>query len=413
MVPAGPALWTGRHLDRLAESRATTAPAIDLAALPRILPEHDLWDLWPVQDEDGSTTLIGGRELWMALSAPAQGHPEQRHDRARIRLLARDGAGRWSDLGYAFAGGASPGSREWSGSAVRRPDGTVSVFYTAAGRRGEARPTFRQRVVETRPALITGGGRIRLSGDAAHREVLRPDGRVYLPADEADGSPGTIRAFRDPGWFRDPADGREYLLVAASTAASTAGSTAASTAASTAGSTAGAGRFTGAVALAGRRAGAWSLLPPLVVADGVNHELERPHIVVHRSRYYLFFSTQHHTFHPAGRAPTGLYGFAAPGLTGPYEPLNGSGLVIRNPRAEPDQAYAWLVLPDLRVVSFANYRSAPGVDIRREEAARARANFGGTLAPVLELTLDGMTTSVVAHPESSGSRSTVRSSGTP
>ena len=24
-------------------------------------------------------------------------------------------------------------------------------------------------------------------------------------------------------------------------------------------------------------------------ADGINHELERPHVVVHRSRYYLFF----------------------------------------------------------------------------------------------------------------------------
>ncbi|MEO3803076.1 glycoside hydrolase family 68 protein [Nonomuraea sp. B1E8] len=385
MNGARPALWTSRHLDLLVESSQTTAPVIDPAAVPRILPEHDLWDLWPIQEEDGSTALIDGCELWMALSAPAAGHPEERHDQARIRLLARDGDGRWSDRGHAFADGASPGSREWSGSAVRRPDGTVSVFYTAAGRRGEARPTFRQSVVETRPALVTGCGRILLDGDAGHREVLRPDGRVYLPAEESHGSPGNIRAFRDPGWFRDPADGREYLLVAASTAW--------------------AGRFTGAVALAGRRAGAWSLLPPLVVAEGVNHELERPHVVVHRSSYYLFFSTQRHTFHPAGRAPTGLYGFAAPSLTGPYEPLNGSGLVIQNPRAEPDQAYAWLVLPDLRVVSFANYRSEPGVEIRQAAATRARASFGGTLAPTLRLTLNGTTTSVIPGSESSGSGS--------
>ncbi|MGP3960334.1 glycoside hydrolase family 68 protein [Nonomuraea sp. 3N208] len=374
-----PARWSRRHLDLLVESSATTAPVIDPTAVPRILPEHDLWDLWPIQEEDGSTTLIDGHELWMALSAPAVGHPEERHDLARIRLLGRDGDGWWRDLGHAFADGASPGSREWSGSAVRRPDGTVSVFYTAAGRRGEARPTFRQRVVETRPALIADGGRILLRRDAEHREVLRSDGRRYLPAEEANGSPGNIRAFRDPGWFRDPADGREYLLVAASTAWDD--------------------RFTGAVALAEPRAGAWSLLPPLIVAEGINHELERPHIVVHRSWYYLFFSTQRHTFHPAERAPTGLYGFAAPSLTGPYEPLNGSGLVIQNPRAEPDQAYAWLVLPDLHVVSFANYRSEQGVEVRQATAARARANFGGTLAPTLKLTLDGMTTSVIRTPE--------------
>lgn len=134
---------------------------------------------------------------------------------------------------------------------------------------------------------------------------------MYLPADERDGALGRIRAFRDPSWFRDPADGREHLLVAASVA--------------------GRDRFMGAVALAGVRPAGWSLLPPLVVADGINHELERPHIVLRDSTYYLFFSTQRHTFHPAGCAPTGLYGFAAPSLTGPYEPLNGFGLVIQNP----------------------------------------------------------------------------------
>ncbi|TDD32082.1 hypothetical protein E1286_44050 [Nonomuraea terrae] len=95
-------------------------------------------------------------------------------------------------------------------------------------------------------------------------------------------------------------------------------------------------------------------------------------------------------------APTGLYGFAAPSLTGPYEPLNGSGLVIRNPAAEPDQAYAWLVLPDLHVVSFADYRSHQGRDLRHAKAAQARVDFGGTIAPMLKLTLDGMATSVIA-----------------
>ncbi|SEG95253.1 levansucrase [Nonomuraea solani] len=361
-----PALWTSRHLDRLIETPATTAPVFDPTALPRILPDHDLWDLWPVQEEDGSTSLIDGHEMWMALSAPALGHPEGRHDQARIRLLARNGD-RWKDLGNAFADGASPGSREWSGSAIRRPGGTVSVYYTAAGRRGEARPTFRQSVIEAR------------LDDAPHREILRSDGRTYLPAEEVDGSPGNIRAFRDPGWFRDPADGRDHLLIAASTAWGD--------------------RFTGAIAVAGRRAGAWSLLPPLIVAEGVNRELERPHVVVHRSWYYLFFSTQRHSFHPADRAPTGLYGFAAPGLTGPYEPLNGSGLVIQNPAAEPDQAYAWLVLPDLHVAGFANYRSRQGGDLRHAEATEARAHFGGTIAPMLKLTLNGTTTSVAPAQE--------------
>ena len=333
-----------------------------------MLPGLDIWDSWPVQEEDGSTTTAGGAELWMALSAPAAGHPEERHDRARIRLFART-ADRWRDLGDVFADGASPGSREWSGSAVHRRDGTVSVFYTAAGVRGEVRPTFHQRVVEVRAWLTEA---CTLEQDVEHRVVLRGEGR-YLPADEVEGGPGRIRAFRDPGWFRDPADGREYLLVAASVP--------------------GHDHFTGAVALARQDGAGWALLPPLLVSEGVNHEIERPHVVVHHGRYHLFFCTNSQSFHPAGSAPTGLYGFVAPALAGPYEPLNGSGLVIRNPPAQPDQAYAWLVLPDLRVESFVNYPA--GDDLRRAEPEMARTGFGGTAAPVLNLVLHETVTALV------------------
>jgi levansucrase len=339
--------------------------------------DDDIWDPWPVQEMDGSPSVVEGRELWMALSAPAAGHPEGRHDVARLRLLAT-GPNGWDDLGPAFGDGLTPGSREWSGSAVRRPDGSVSVYYTAAGYRGEARRSYVQRVIEARPKLVTSNGRVRLEGLGEHREVLRADGRAYLPADELEGAPGSIRAFRDPGWFRDPADGSEYLLVAASVPARDG--------------------FMGAIALAAEEGGRWSLRPPVLVADGINHELERPHVVVHESRYYLFLATQRHSFHPPGSAPTGLYGFVAPRLSGPYEPLNGSGLVIRNPSDEPDQAYAWWVLPDLRAMSFVNYRSAQGADMRYAAAVEARARFGGTIAPVLQLALDGATTAIVAQP---------------
>jgi levansucrase len=261
---------------------------------------------------------------------------------------------------------------------VLRPDGTISVYYTAAGRRGETRPTYLQRVLEARALLVVDADGARLEGRGAHREVVRPDGRTYLRADELDGAPGRIRAFRDPGWFRDPVDGRAHLLVAASVPWHD--------------------RFMGAIALAVERAGRWSLGPPLLRAEGINHEIERPHIVVCGSRYYLFFCTQRHTFHPPGSAPTGLYGFVAPGVMGPWEPLNGSGLVIQNPPSAPDQTYAWLVLPDLRVVSFVNYRSLDGGNPRHADAREARAAFGGTAAQPLQLSVDGATTAICRRP---------------
>lgn len=337
-----------------------------------MLPDLDIWDTWPVQEEDGATTVVDGAELWMALSAPAVGHPEERHDRARLRLFART-ADQWRDLGPVFAAGTSPGSREWSGSAVRRPDGTISVFYTAAGLRGQDRPTFHQCVVEARARLTAADGVTGLERDVEHRVVLRA-GNPYLPADDIEGGPGRIRAFRDPGWFRDPEDGHEYLLVAASVP--------------------GRDRFTGAVAIARGTGAGWTLLRPLLVSADVNHEIERPHVVVHDGRYHLFFCTNGQSFHPESNAPTGLYGFVAPALAGPYEPLNGSGLVIQNPPAQPDQAYAWLVLPDLRVESFVNYLSGAGEDLRLAGPETARGCFGGTPAPTLSLVLHGTATAL-------------------
>jgi len=369
------ASWTRRQLERIVERPNTTVPELAWPP-PRVLAGHDVWDPWPIQEPDGSPAAPGGAELWMALTAPARGHPEHRHDVARLRLLSRRGES-WTDLGDVFANGASLGSREWSGSAVRRPDGSVSIFYTAAGHAGEPRPTFAQRVIEARGTLRVDDGRVRLGALLTQREIVRAQPPEYLPADEINGAPGQIRAFRDPGWFRDPDDGREHLLIAASVPWRD--------------------RFMGAIALARKNQSGWEVLPPLLRADGIHHEIERPHVIVRDGRYYLFFSASRNAFHPANSGPTGLYGFVARRLTGPYEPLNGSGLVLQNPPAKPDQNYAWLVLDDLRVVSFVNYPTDGGSDPTRMAGAEARACFGGTIAPMLRLTLDGATTAIAAE----------------
>jgi levansucrase len=249
----------------------------------------------------------------MALSAPAVGHPEARHDVARLRLLARAGD-EWDDLGHVFGADVSPGSREWSGigGPPRRRLG-LDLLHGRRPSRGsppDLRPTSDRGTTQARdrrradPARTTGRaprgpefGRANLPAGRRARRGTRPHPSLPRPRLV----PGAGR------WPRVPARRRLGLV---------------------------AGPLHGAVALATERRGGWSLLPPLVVADGINHELERPHVVVHESRYYLFLVTQRHTFHPPGSAPTGLYGFVAPSLTGPHQPLNGSGLVIRNPSGE-------------------------------------------------------------------------------
>jgi len=368
--------WTRQHLTAIVDDPSTYTPVIGDAAPARMLPDTDFWDLWPIREPNGMVAAACGAQVWAGLSAPAVGHPGRRHEVARIRLVMLDRAG-WADLGPLFPQGASPGSREWAGCLVLEPGtGTLLAYYTAAGQRGEPSPTFRQRIMGAAAVLRCVSGRPEITGWSAHRELIVADGIRYLPAVQVTGEPGFIKAFRDPFYFSDPATRQAYLLVTASLQDSTSD-------------------FNGCIGIARARSAdtsEWELLDPLITADAVNNELERPHVVVRDGRYYLFFSTQRRTFHPDVSAPTGLYGFVGRTVLGPYEPLNGSGLVLRNPPEEPFQAYSWLVLNDLHTVAFVDSYGLHGRhpdELEAEGEASVRRHFGGTMTPVMQLGVDG------------------------
>ena len=96
-----------------------------------------------------------------------------------------------------------------------------------------------------------------LTGWTAPLESVVADGVIYAKDMAGGGAIGTIKAFRDPAWFRDPADGAEYLVFAASLAQSSS-------------------HWNGAVGIARREGDRWALRAPIISADGVNNELERP-----------------------------------------------------------------------------------------------------------------------------------------
>ena len=360
--------WTGEAVARIITAQFATAPAINPARVRPILPGFDLWDYWPVQERDGRTASIAGGTLHMLLSAPIVGDPEARHALSRIRLmLERDG--HWRDLGNLLPDGFSPGSREWSGSAIIDDD-RITLYFTAAGQRGEASLSFDQRLFETSATLTINDGTPMLVGWTDPVQSVTSDGELYARDMTGGGGVGTIKAFRDPFWFRDPADGVEHLLFAASLAGSSS-------------------PWNGAVGVARHAGDCWTLAEPLISADGLNNELERPHVIVHGRRYYCFWSTQRKVFAADGPSgPNGLYGMVADRFSGPWRPLNGSGLVFANPVGQPIQAYSWQVLADLSVISFVD---RPGLSEEPTDPAVARAHFGGTPAPLLHLMLDGDT----------------------
>ena len=322
------------------------------------------WDMWPIQNRDGLVASIHGRELWMALSAPDRGDPSLRHFEAKIRLVERK-SGNWFDLGDVLPEFTVDYEREWDGSAVT--DGIcVSLYFTAAGT--NRRPGgYQQRLVETHAIIRPNGLPDAWTKPRASISEFAPE---YMHADAHEGEAGKIKAFRDPAYFRDPADGREYLIFTASLAGSVSD-------------------YNGAVGIARRTDIGWKLLPPLIHADGVNNELERAHVVYHKGCYYAFWATQGSTFAPDfSQAPNGLYGMVSDSLFGEYRPLNGSGLVLANPDEEPLQSYSWFVTRELLVSSFVDFRGLKGepIPVNTDEANRL---FGGVPAPLLKLTSDG------------------------
>jgi len=363
--------WTAEQLNGLQVRPASTAPLIRKDDFAPVSPEIGVWDAWPVQRRDGRLTQP---ELWMALASKWFADPEARHAEARIHLLEREGDG-WRDLGPVLPDGFSPGSREWSGSAYLEEDGTtLTLYFTAAGRRGETELSFLQRLYEVQMTLQFEAGVGRLSNWRNLRELISRDPRHYMDPEAGSGTIGTIKAFRDPGYFRDPKTGRDWLFFTASLAGS--GSS-----------------FNGVIGAAvarGDRPDDWDVLAPLISAEGLNNELERPHIVEHDGLYYLFWSTQSHVFDPLGPSgPTGLYGMVSDSLSGGWKPLNGSGLVIANPADAPRQAYSWLVLPDLSVTSFVD-------DWGRPAGSGEAKRFGGSFAPFLRIILEGASTRLMS-----------------
>jgi levansucrase len=348
-------LWTAQAVRRIAAPLAPEVliPPVRIERHGTLDPARVYWDMWPLQDADGHRTMLAGRELWMALTAPDRGDPALRHFEARIHWL-ECASNDWVDHGPVLPDACVPYEREWAGSALYH-DGTVTLFFTAAGTSVCAGGYQQQLWAASSPVGTDGWP----TGWSTPAPLVTGYGPHYMPADAHEGAPGTIKAFRDPAFFRDPADGTDYLAFTASLAGSQS-------------------PFNGAFGLARKGPDGWALIPPALHAEGVNNELERAHLVFHAGSYYAFWSTQTATFADGlGHAPGGLYGMVADSMAGPWRPLNGSGLVLANPADRPQQTYSWFVDADLTVCSF--------VDLLSD------GSFGGVPAPLLRLTLEGET----------------------
>jgi levansucrase len=418
----------------------------------KTLPGIHIWDSWPVRRLNGPPAVINGYSLMIHLSVPDNILPGKRHDIAQLRWSYSKNGKDWTLGGLLFPNqtgvipGVVLGSRNWAGSAVIGRDGKLYVFYTATGKEGEdvtptstplrvqqtdvdvtgglLRPqsdtydgyprnpgiSYEQRIaVAWGPKVNVVGDTVSLEGEWTHKIILTADGKYYQTQQQADVGP--LNAFRDPWVFEDPKDGKIYMLIEGNVGGGLKSQQTcapedlgdANFRATLPATPREAPWFNGNIGLAAAvndDMTNWELLPPLLTANCVNQELERPHFVFKDGKYYLFTAS-----HISKAAPwpglrfyEGLYGFVSDSLRGDYKPLNGSGLVLNTPDDNPYQQYSFDAVMGLNknenplVTSFVDYAGlgrTPIGDVGNFSPEEQIAKFGGTLAPSIEMKLEG------------------------
>ena len=139
----------------------------------------------------------------------------------------------------------------------------------------------------------------------------------------------------------------------------------------------------------------WKFLPPILSANCVDDQTERPQIYLKDGKYYLF-TISHRTTMAAGvDGPDGVYGFVGNGIRSDFLPLNGgSGLVLGNPTdfsapagapysQDPNQnprefqSYSHYVMPGGRRVVHRCNRPAPRRHARADGEGQHQRHVDG------------------------------------
>jgi levansucrase len=385
------AVWTRAQALKVRPDATNTKPRIP-PDFPVMTDEIWVWDTWPLTNMQTKPISFKGWSVIFSLVAPRDIPFGDRHWYARIGYFYSRDSKHWTYGGQLLPGQIRFGSREWAGSTVLTGD-EVHVFYTASGG-DNAPPGERNNPLQR---LATASGRIHadnrgvwFTGLRNNRIIATADGEMYQTLEQSQAGP-IIYAFRDPFVFTDPADGSTYMLFEGNTAG-------------TAGEyectqrdlghlppghevPADSRFYTGNIGLA-RALNAnmrrFELLPPLLSANCVNQQTERPHLVIENGNYYLFTISHMFTFASGiePRGPDGVYGFLGNSLRSEYKALNGSALVLGNPADAPVQQYSEYVMPNWLVESFID--TVPTGD--------GGTVFGGTLAPTLRLVAEGDST---------------------
>lgn len=381
----------------------------------------DVWDTWPLQNADGTVANYKGYNIVFGLA----GDPKRGSDTFIYLFYKKAGDNSiesWKNAGRVFKDTDKLGpndpilnnqSEEWSGSATLTSDGEVRLFYTNRHPWAPEQGFFGKQTLTTAQINVSQpeDGLLKIDGVEDLKSIFDGDGKNYQTVDQAFGAGdySDNHTLRDPHYVED--NGRKYLIFEANTGTETGyqGEDSFFNKAFYGGSNV----FFEAekqkllqspdkkfMSIANGALGIIEInddftlkqvMKPLIASNLVTDEIERANVFEKDGKWYLFTSTRGAKMFIEGIDKEDIYmlGYVADSLTGPYKPLNKTGLVLHQDLNPYDVTwtYAHFATPQVEGdnVVITSYMTNRGYF----------ADHQSTFAPSFLLNIKGSKTSVV------------------
>ncbi|MDF2881089.1 MAG: Levansucrase/Invertase [Clostridiaceae bacterium] len=413
-------------------------PQFDAAAIKNIssakgydkygnLINLDVWDSWPLQNSDGTAANYHGYHVVFALA----GDPRNGNDTSIYLFYQKIGdtsIDSWKNAGRVFKDSDKFVSddaylkyqtQEWSGSATLTSEGKVRLFYTDySGSPEDGGTGAGNQVLTTAQVSISqpDANSLKIDGVSDHKSIFDGgDGTIYQNVqqfiDEGKWSSNDNHTLRDPHYVED--NGHKYLVFEANTGTTNGyqGDNSLFNKAFYGGSEVFfqseknkllIGPKKHDASLANGALGIIELnddytlkkvMKPLITSNTVTDEIERANVFKLQGKWYLFTDSRgaKMTIDGIGVKDVYMLGYVSDSLTGPYKPLNGTGLVL-NMNLDPSDltfTYSHFAIPQpgSNNVVITSYMTNRGF----------YSDHQSTFAPSFLLKIEGPKTSVVPN----------------
>jgi levansucrase len=316
--------------------------------------DMDVWDSWPLQNPDGTVAEYNGYHIVFAMAGANKLY-------MFYQKVGDTSLNSWKNAGRVFAGENLSSSsdaqlrkqtEEWSGSAFKIGN-EIRLFYTSVLDHHENGTYGYEQTLATAKVNVSATySGLQVSDIKDHKTIFDGDGKTYQSFDQfySEGmyGSGDNHAFRDPHYVEE--NERKYLVFEANTGTTNGyqeyrslynkayyggddnyfnSSKNSLLARTDRDSIIKANAAIGIIELNDDYS-LKSVMKPLVTANLVTDEIERPNVVKINGKWYLFTITKGYNQRVDGFPSDNTYmlGYVADNLTGPYNPLNDTGLVL-------------------------------------------------------------------------------------